>query len=425
MLFCGTLWWGRASGLGLALLFFLGQMQRKLRNLFDHYDKQEDRITHALLVVLAENPTLLKSILRQYNIKVGSSQLKLLTQAAPRKSKGQDTRPDGYIYSDDYSFCMGIETKIAPNALNQKQISGHLKQLSEYDESILVLLTPDEKPPDMLSKIKQGYNRIRFISWPDLLAAMIKIGPDRKNKVGEFLFDKFFSYMERNYQMTPFTGFKFEDGYDIKLAAHYVKRVSSIITPDIRKMFPKCSKTRPKIGAGSGYPWQAWYSTDPVQSSLHPSLSVQPHQIRCEIILANGCKKEWRLFKSILKNPHLGRKFKSYLRHVYKEAPAGGESVLSFRQRHYKARTKAVHDAETVLNIAVLLGIDKSKKNIIWWDLLEKIVATKNRYNYQLEIGYDLKYEVVRDLNGPKAINTLKKCYENLRPIFNFIKNPV
>jgi hypothetical protein len=30
-------------------------MQRKLRNPFDHYDKQEDHITHALLVVSDTN----------------------------------------------------------------------------------------------------------------------------------------------------------------------------------------------------------------------------------------------------------------------------------------------------------------------------------------------------------------------------------
>lgn len=400
-------------------------MQRKLRNLFDHYDKQEDHITHALLVVLDENRNLLKRILKKYDIKLGSGQIKLLTQIAPRKSREQDTRPDGYIYSDDYSFCVGIETKIAANALNRKQVLGHLKQLSEYDKSILVLLTPDEKPPTLLSKTKKNRNRIRFISWPDLLEAMIKIGPDRNQKVGEFLFTKFFTYMERNYQMTPFTGFKFEDGYDLRLATHYVKRVTSIITPDIRKIFRKRFKTRPKIGSGSGYPWQAWYSADPVQSSLHPGLSVQPHQVISYIILANGCKKEWRLFRSILRNPRLKRKFKSHLRDIYKKAPAGAESVLSFRQRHYTTRSKAVHDAETILNIAVLLGIDKSKKNIIWWDVLENIAATKNRYNYQLEIGYNLKYGAVTDLNGPEAIKTLKKCYENLQPIFNFMKSPI
>lgn len=213
-------------------------------------------------------------------IKLSPSQINLLTQIAPKKISDRSSIPDGYIYTDDYKFCVGIETKIEPNALIRNQLIGHLNQLNQNDKGYLLILTPDEKEPNLVKSLKIDNKSVRFISWIDLLNLMSKIGADEKaDTVGRYLFEEFMGFMERKYHMTPFTGINFNDGYDYDLARHYIKRLSDILTPKIINIYPECTNTRPAIRGA----WQAWYSTKEVQKCVHPSLGIRADHVRCNI----------------------------------------------------------------------------------------------------------------------------------------------
>ena len=82
-------------------------------------------------------------------------------------------------------------------------------------------------------------------------------------------------------------------------------------------------------------------------------------------------------------------------------------------------RVKPIPDATVWINVATLLGIDGSKKNDIWWQLIKDFADSKNKYNYQMEIAYELKYEKVEELKSPKANNIILRCFKNLRPIYD------
>jgi len=215
--------------------------------------------------------------------------------------------------------------------------------------------------------------------------------------------------------MTPFTGFNFRDGYDRELAQHYVKRVSKELTPDIKEIYPNCTEERPRVQGV----WWAWYSSKEVQKSVHPKFSVANELIRCSIVLPNGCNKEWRQFYQTLITTKSLEKFKQILRKVYTKKPEKSRAIISFIQRHYLNRIKPVSDAVVEINIATLLGMDKSKPNEIWWSLIKDVAASKNRYNYQLEIGYHLNYEEVEDLKNTKAIQLMLNCFRNLKPVYD------
>jgi hypothetical protein len=397
-------------------------MSKKLRNIFDQYRIQENHLTNSLLLVLNHNRNLLKEILNHYGISLKAKEINLLSQIAPKEIDKRSTIPDGYIYTEDYNFCIGIETKIETNSVVTEQLIGHLKQLTEYEKSFLIVLTPDSAEPDIILKLKTIYGNIIFISWMDLLKLMSEIGPDKHNNpIGQYLFEEFTDYLERHHHMTPFTGINFREGYDRDLAAHYVKRLSDILTQDIRQIYQGCNSKRPRVGAGAGFPWEAWYSTNQVQDSVHPCFAVQPDQVRCIIVLANGCRTEWKNLKNILSHDQLVKKFKTQLRSILTKAPRGSETVISFRQRHYHARVKANLDAMSWINVSTLLGIGGSKENEIWWELIKNIVDTKGKYNYQMEIGYELKYDTVKELKSPKAANLILKCFKNLKIIFEIL----
>jgi len=398
-------------------------MSKRLRNIFDQYKQQENHLTNSLLLVLNHNRNLLKSILKTYRINLSGKQINLLSQVAPRSVDNKSSVPDGYIYTEDYNFCIGIETKIVLNKLERKQLISHLEQLSQYNQSCLLVITPHEKEPNEITQLRKRHKNIRFVSWIDLVDLMVKVGPDKgKNPIGIYLFDEFISYIERCYQMTPFTGIKFREGYDLDLATHYIKRISENITPNIIKLYPECKNKRPKIGTSVGHPWESWYSTNQVQYALHPTMSIHPDHVRCIIILPNEGKAEWKRLRNVLEQEALNKEFRKNLEFILDKAPKGADSVLSFRQRHYIARVKPIIDAMSLINITTLLGLEKSKDNQIWWDLLLNIANTKNKYNYQLEIGYEMKYEKVEDLKNSKAIDIILKCYKNLKPIYNFLK---
>ncbi|MFO7965959.1 MAG: hypothetical protein R6U50_18675, partial [Desulfobacterales bacterium] len=205
---------------------------KKLRNIFDKYDQDENNLTHALLIVFNHNEQLLKKILNKLNIGVSGKHLKILTQTAPFRPKEKNSVIDGYIYSEEFETCIGIETKIFPNSLERDQLKGHINQIKEYQNSYLLILTPDETEPDIIKQLPHPENvTIIFISWISLLELMGELGPDINNPVGKHLFNEFMDFIERKYHMTPFTGINFRNGYDLDLAIHYTKKLSEILTP--------------------------------------------------------------------------------------------------------------------------------------------------------------------------------------------------
>jgi hypothetical protein len=396
-------------------------MTKRLRNIFDQYSQPENHLTNSLLLVFNHNRNLMQTVLKQHGIKLSGKQVNLLSQVAPRTPSEASSVPDGYIYTEDYAFCVGIETKIQPNALRRDQLEGHLAQLAGYDQWHLLVLTPDEEKPQLLKELESSYPSLHFLSWIDLIKLMTTKGPDGcKNPVGKFVFDEFIAFMERHYEMTPFTGFKFREGYDKDLATHYVKRVSKEITPEMQSFYPKLINTRPKMVAKT-YPWESWFPEANVQDGVHLTMSVQPEEVRCFVVLANGCRKEWRRLRDSLESKNELKKLKRVLEKIYKKAPIGGGTSIRFQQRHFVGRTVGIKDAVTSLNVSMLLGVDGSKENEIWWNLLKDVAASKNKYNYQLGIGYDLPYSKIPDLGTTKALDLILMCFRSLKPIYELV----
>lgn len=131
-------------------------MKKRLRNIFDQYQQQENHLTNSFLLVLNHNRGLLKIILKEYNVNLPGQRVDLLAQIAPRSVDNKTSIPDGYIFTEDYNFCIGIETKIVKTALQKEQLIGHLKQLSQYDRSYLLVLTPDEEKPKIIIDLEKA-----------------------------------------------------------------------------------------------------------------------------------------------------------------------------------------------------------------------------------------------------------------------------
>ena len=104
-----------------------------MRCLFDQYVHPENRLTHALVASLAEDPSLLRSFLRWLDVAPPRGEpLHLVEQRLPGETDDRpetsesDTRrlPDAWIYAAS-GWALLIESKIA-SPIDAAQLRGHL-----------------------------------------------------------------------------------------------------------------------------------------------------------------------------------------------------------------------------------------------------------------------------------------------------------
>lgn len=122
-----------------------------MRHLFDQYSQPENRLTHALVCSLANDPVLLKRFVHwATGQKAPSSQLSIVEQTLPGQEEplqeDQERRrglPDGWIY-DDENWCLLIENKIQ-SPLTRNQLERHRATAIRrgYEKISLLALVPN------------------------------------------------------------------------------------------------------------------------------------------------------------------------------------------------------------------------------------------------------------------------------------------
>jgi hypothetical protein len=123
-----------------------------MRTLFDQYVHPENRLTHALVASLAEDPALLRSFLRWLDVAPPRGEtLHLVEQRLPGETDDRpetsesDTRrlPDAWIYTDS-GWALLIESKIAA-PIDAAQLRGHLAiaERRGFTDVRLLVLSPN------------------------------------------------------------------------------------------------------------------------------------------------------------------------------------------------------------------------------------------------------------------------------------------
>src|SRR5436189_5786962 len=118
-------------------------------NIFSTYSTGENRVTASILAVLQSlslqrTERLLGALLEQADFQ--------LVQFENQPAKGGTGVPDAIILS---TIRLLIETKIARNAVDPKQLQQHLKRLDEAGErtKLLLVITPDEQRPHVIDQL--------------------------------------------------------------------------------------------------------------------------------------------------------------------------------------------------------------------------------------------------------------------------------
>lgn len=125
-------------------------------SIFGEYSQLENRVTAAFLQICKiGGEDLIRYIASHIGLKLPSSEIQITSQV-----KADTTVPDGLLASN-FAFKLYVESKVAVNAINLKQLQGHLDFVNEHGGHLLYI-TPDSSRPTVLP------DTVYWISWKSL-----------------------------------------------------------------------------------------------------------------------------------------------------------------------------------------------------------------------------------------------------------------
>ena len=226
--------------------------------------------------------------------------------------------------------------------------------------------------------------------------------------------------------MTSFLGFRFDEGYEVSLAKHYLAQLTPRLTTEVTAHFPQLKNSRNPNRVSGAYPWQSWYEGDDLTQGVHLTVRLEPEEAKIGVVVPNNARRTWTALKKALKSEQGVTELEQALVRCIDQAPSQSRPWLELWQRHYPNRQRAVHDAELEVALDQLLDRGGGKYNPMWWDLLRTIPETRAKYklnyqlNYQLEIDYRISYEA-KGMRDSTAEEILKEAIRALTDVFNYM----
>jgi hypothetical protein len=414
-----------------------------MRNLFDQYNHPENRLTHALVSSLANDPLLLSNFIRwATGGKSPSSKLTVVEQVLPGEEEPRNEEeaerrglPDGWIF-DSSGWCLIIESKIE-SPLNRDQLERHRRTAERRGFSHIHLLALVTDPPN--SGVLKNVVTIR--RWAQLYCWL------RQERKLEWA-ARLTSYMEvleqklvrdnylRGGTLTVFSGIPFgtEEPYNY----YEAKRLLRLAMDELRKRgdlkkdlgMDSESKGRSAITGREGTRiWDFLRLTQAKDAESftefpHLTLSIQQEQLVAIVTVPNGIRRDFRrnllagghdrfyaLFRELLDNLHESLK-----------SVEGAAPWMEIVQRRYRTqRSEPITDARLQFDLRTAFeenrGIgDSVKQQQQWLEATYEALSKKNS-NLQLGVGAIFRYERCPDVHKPKILNHVAQVWVGCKPL--------
>ena len=384
-----------------------------MRNVFDQYLQPENRLTHALVTALHEDPALLRSFVCWTFDKSprGVGQLEIVEQRLPGTLEQEEQKesgiPDAWIH-DGKSWCLLVESKIA-SKLENGQLCRHIRTAERLEFTTVNLLAIDVVEPERA--LPSG---VRFRRWSEVYEWLI-----RRASTSDWACRtaRYFEVAERKLSnegylkegtLTTFTGFAF--GRDEPYAYREAKRLLRLAMGELRKrddlveelgMDPNGMGRGAITGSQSDEVWD-YLPLDGAPEKFtqypHLTLSVQSDRLVTIVTVPNGIQP--RLRKCIVDLGldgfmDLARDISERLSVVSRDYP-GAVPYMEAVQRHYTSqRAEAIYDARIEFDLRTAFGDDTVRPHVKqqpqWLTAIYKATANR-RSNLQLGIGAMFPY---------------------------------
>jgi len=404
-----------------------------MRNIFDQYSQPENKLTHALVCCLNEDPSLLKNFLKDFfkleikNIKP----IQIVEQTFPdskREGLSKDesklvSLPDALIYIEN-DWCIVIENKITC-ALTEDQLNRHIRSIKRYDfKHIYALILT-------VSDYQFANDNWKRIYWTDFYIWLKKLKTQSKwvTALIEYLEVLEMKLTNDKYltegTLTTFTGIPFneENPYNylegkrvLKLLMQKLRKSKSLKKLDLDLNFP---------GRGAitgGFVWDCLpvKKLSPKQSftnSPHFTISLRDGFMVVNLVIPNGVET-----KVIKKIEALGLEgFRKHIKSIIIntnqcfKGMSGISPQIELTQRHFKGQKTSFRDALLVFDMRTAFDDTESftspeiKTQPEWLNVSYEIFCSK-KSNLQLALGINFDYEKCEDIQTELAVDLCVKA---------------
>ncbi len=410
----------------------------RLNTLYDQFSNKENRLTHALLHTIAYSDWIFTDFLKRIlGIKSfrKSGLFEITTQKVPlghgdRDPDKAESIPDAWIINETQNLGIAIEVKDRKNNLRISQLRSHSNRISGYDNSYLLVITPDLQTPDKIYELKKkdpiNLNVI-WKSWDEIYRWLKYLSnkPVKKSK-DEFLLKSMIEYLERRREVLGFQGVFFSKGFDLDEAKEILKSEVEELQPYVRTLYTDLVARRPGITTTSVLGvWDCFGSAEGFTNDLHITIAINEDSHNILLVVPNSSKKAWNRLKEIFSNENYQNELISILSRYRKTVPY---LYVEFVQRHFINRRIGIHDGHLFFNLDVMgkpfmKKKSKTKQSSIWFQALYEAIINKRNLNGQVAFYTKFFLNETKGIDKPEFINTVKSTLKNLKPLYEYLKS--
>lgn len=412
-----------------------------MRNVFDQYDQPENKLTHALMVTLANDNSLVRPFLKFLgakripalkNIELGLQRVP--GQEVDSNKDGEQGLPDGCFFDQD-GWAVIIEAKVQAG-ISVSQLKRHRKTFARYgyEHPHVVLLSVDRPKslPDWVTHL-EWKNLYRWFSKQTADPSWARHFVDYMHVFEARMIAK--DYDIRG-TLTMFDGFKFSDAEAYTYAEG--KRLIRLLGEELRKQ-KKLVKAlgidvkqpgRTAITRGdNGGVWdflpREIGKGKPFTAIVHPTLVITPQEVRVALTVPNAM----RTVRNTLRHDDakgLGRmlsQVEKNLRLVLKKVKTA-KPMIYILQRHYKSqRSNPETDGLVEVDLRTVLSTAKGplKHQPGWLECIFSLLTNK-RTNMQWGIEMHCPHSE-KGMQSAKALDIMVDTWIAMKPLMDFVKS--
>jgi len=418
-----------------------------MRNVFDQYSQPENRLTHALMVALAQDPRLARAFLLDLAdvrfpraSKITLTEQKLPGQPEPTEDEAERRGlPDGCIV-DDEGLCVAIEAKVESD-FTAPQIERHRRTLERagYPQSLIIGITGHPNP-----KCTQGLHKC--LSWKDVYCWLSEKRADHDwaRKTAGFMeiyeAKMAFTGQLRKGAITQFSGIPF--GLDHEYSYPEARRLISLLMSELRrdqrlitglKVNPD-TPGRPAItGTNEDRVWDflslnAANKAKSFTSYPHLTLGIQANELSISITVPNGVSGPVR--RNLMSLGTTG--FQEVITKIVGNMEAiegwGRDMKPWFNgvQRHYLSQrsvptidARIQFDLRTALPSSGKRAKHKVKSQLHWLAAAYESFLEKKGTNYQIQVGAILPYGSSPAISSRRCIKLVSDVWLSCKPFLD------
>lgn len=419
-----------------------------MRSLFDQYETPENRLTHALVCCLSEEPLLLRRFITWATgtRPVARGKLDIIEQQLPgeeREVTEQEAErrglPDVWIH-DGETWALLIENKVSsPVLANQLKRHRATAQRRGFEQISLLVISVDGTKP-------KGITGCRFLTWPQVYTWF------RKEASKSTWAERLVNYMEvaearmtasgylKKGTLTVFSGIPFDERNPYNYLE--AKRVLGLVMESLRHRKDLREKLgidpnrpgRPAItGAEGSAVWDfLWLAQAKKETRFeivpHLTVSIEREQASAMVTLPNGLKPSFRRnLVDLTEGKFLGlvQDVESRL-----SKDLGKPDAIPWMyvvQRHFSSRSApSVTDARLNFDLRTARESGgKAERGTVraqpkWLDAANGLVANK-RGNTQVGIGAIFPYRSCKRIGTPGAIDLFAATWIACKPVLDAV----